>query len=159
MKWVEAENIHLTLLFLGEVNDRDINEVCGAVKTITDEKAPFSISVQSIGCFPNTQRPKVVWIGVGEGQEELTQLHDALEEPLLNLGHYRREARQYTPHITLGRAKGKRPADDLSEVVEKKSEWTAGEVNINEVVVFSSELTSKSPIYTPLYRAALRGSR
>src|SRR5437764_13550010 len=103
VKWVEPENLHVTLLFLGEVDDRDVPAVCRAVADCCHQHDPFTMSVETVGCFGNPRRPRTVWIGVGEGTQKVVALHDALEETLLELGCYRREDRQFTPHIPLGR--------------------------------------------------------
>jgi 2'-5' RNA ligase len=157
LKWVEEENIHLTLLFLGEVEDRELPALCKAVADCCAERDAFPLSVESVGCFPNPRRPRIVWVGVGAGSEEVRALHDALEPPLLELGCYRREDRPYTPHITLGRIKGDRAPDALAASLARQAKWRGGETTVREVCVFSSELTPQGPIYTVLSRAKLRG--
>jgi 2'-5' RNA ligase len=155
-KWVEPENLHVTLLFLGEVVDRDVPALCEAVAEVCAKQAPFGASVESAGCFPNARRPRVVWVGVGAGAAELVALHDALEPPLLALGCYRREERQYTPHVTLGRVKGERsPADQLATALAKQAKWQGGTTEVRELLVLSSELTPQGPVYTVLSRAKL----
>src|SRR4051812_20126249 len=83
VKWVEEANLHLTLLFLGEVRDRELSEICRSVTRSAATLKVFSMEVKGIGCFPNTRRPRIVWAGVGEGAAEAIALHDALETPLL----------------------------------------------------------------------------
>jgi 2'-5' RNA ligase len=157
-KWVEPENLHVTLLFLGEVVDRDVPALCNAVSEVCAKQVAFATSVESAGCFPNPRRPRVVWVGVGEGAPELVALHDALEPPLLALGCYRREERQYTPHITLGRVKGERaPADKLALALARQVKWQGGATEVREILVLSSELTPQGPVYTVLSRAKLLG--
>jgi 2'-5' RNA ligase len=158
VKWVEPDNLHLTLLFLGEVNDRDVPAMCAAVGEVCARFAPFTLTVEGAGCFPNPRRPRVVWVGIGEGTQELVALHDALEGPLLDLGCYRREERQYTPHVTLGRVKSERPTDRLAAALAKLAGWKGGQVAVRELLVLSSELKPEGPIYTVLSRAHLRGS-
>ena len=155
VKWVEPENLHVTLLFLGEVDERELPAVCRAVADCTRPLAPFVMSVEKAGCFPTPRRPRVLWVGVGEGTQPLVALHDALEPPLLDLGCYRREGRQYTPHITLGRVKSDRPTDQLAAALAKQAGWKGGEVTVREVLVMGSELTPKGPVYTVLSRARL----
>lgn len=155
VKWVEVDNLHVTLLFLGEVGDRDVPAVCRAVADCCREHAPFSLSVETVGCFPNARRPRVVWVGIGQGSQELVALHDALEAPLLDLGCYRREDRKYTPHITLGRVKAERPQDTLATSLAKNAGWKGGETNVGEILVMSSKLTPVGPEYTVLSRARL----
>jgi 2'-5' RNA ligase len=155
VKWVEPENLHVTLLFLGEVDERDVPQVCQVVAEAAQQRPSFPLSVETTGCFPNVRRPRVLWVGVGEGKQEVCTLHDALEKPLLELGCYRREERQYTPHITLGRVKSDRPTDRLAAALLKYAGWKGGETTVREVLIMSSELTSKGPIYTVLSRAKL----
>jgi len=158
VKWVEEQNLHLTLLFLGEVVDRDTPALCRAVADCCAQHPPFTLSVETVGCFPNPRRPRVVWAGVGAGHADLCALHDDLESPLLELGCYRREERQYTPHITLGRAQGERPREKIVPALGRQAAWSAGETDVREVCVLSSELRSGGPTYTLLSRARLTSS-
>jgi RNA 2',3'-cyclic 3'-phosphodiesterase len=87
--------------------------------------------------------------------QELVALHDALEPPLLDLGCYRREERQYTPHITLGRVKSDRPDDRLALALAKQAGWRGGNMDVREVLVMSSELRPQGPEYTVLSRGKL----
>jgi RNA 2',3'-cyclic 3'-phosphodiesterase len=158
VKWVEPDNLHLTLLFLGEVDERDLAEVCREVQRVCATLSPFELCVEGVGHFGSWSRVRTVWTGVTTGADELLALHHALEEALLELGCYRREARQFTPHVTLGRVQGDRPTDDLSRAITREQKWTAGETTVSEVRVLSSELLPTGPVYTVLSRAAL-GSR
>jgi 2'-5' RNA ligase len=157
VKWVEVENLHVTLLFLGEVDERELLPVCRAVSVVCGRHDRFTLSVDTVGCFPNPRRPRVVWAGVGLGGPELVALHDSLEPPLQEMGGYRREDRHYTPHITLGRVKSDGSADALTAALTKKANWHGGiEIVVEEVLVMSSQLTSRGPQYTVLSRGKLR---
>jgi 2'-5' RNA ligase len=158
VKWVEPENLHITLLFLGEVDDREVPAVCRAVSTQLEDQPAFSLTVEGVGSFPNARRPRILWIGVGDGTQELCKIHDLLEPPLLALGCYRREERKYTPHLTLGRVKSERPADRLSEAIAKQSGWHGGQTGVKEIQVMSSTLGPKGPEYAVLSRARLAAS-
>jgi 2'-5' RNA ligase len=157
VKWVEPENLHVTLLFLGEVGDRDLPGVCRVVAERAAGRAPFAMSVETAGCFPNPRRPRVLWAGIGAGTQELVTLHDALEPPLMELGCYRREERQYTPHITLGRVRSERPSDKLAGALARHAGWQAGGMQVREVLVMGSELTPRGPVYTVMGRGKLQG--
>jgi RNA 2',3'-cyclic 3'-phosphodiesterase len=159
VKWVEEENLHLTLLFLGEVDERELMPICRAAQDAVANLPPFTLAVQGVGCFPNPRRPRTLWIGVGAGAQEATAVHDAIEQPLLALGCYRREERRYTPHITLGRVKSDRPADALALALQKHADWVAGESRVHEVAILSSQLTRNGPLYTVLGRAALAAGK
>ena len=157
VKWVEPENLHVTMLFLGEVDAREVLDVCRSVQNAAEAIPPFEIEVTGLGGFPNLRRPRTLWIGVGEGAAEMVGLHDALEGPLLELGCYRREERRFTPHITLGRVKSEQTGPDLVTALLKLPDWRAGEVRATEVHVLSSELTPKGPVYSVLSRVSLSG--
>jgi 2'-5' RNA ligase len=156
VKWVEAENLHVTLLFLGEVDDREVADVCRAVALVAGRHESFSLSVAGVGCFPNPRRPRVVWAGIGEGTEELVAIHDALEPPLMELGCYRREERQYTPHLTLGRVQGEQQTESLAAALARKADWQAGSLEVRELLIFSSQLMREGPVYSILGRGKLR---
>jgi 2'-5' RNA ligase len=155
VKWVEPENLHVTLLFLGEVGERDLPAVCKAVADVAQQTLAFPLSVERASCFGSPRRPRTLWAGVGEGTQAVCALHDALEGPLLDLGCYRREERQYTPHITLGRVRSDRPTDKLAAALAKNAGWQGGETLVREVLVMGSELTPEGPVYTVLSRGKL----
>src|SRR4051812_9287408 len=78
VNWVVPDNIHLTLLFLGEVDERAVIDVCRAVAAVAADLSPFALSVHGVGCFPNPRRPRVLWAGVEEGRQAVLDLHDRL---------------------------------------------------------------------------------
>ena len=88
---------------------------------------------------PNPRRPRILWVGIGDGTQEVCALHDALEPPLLDLGCYRREDRQYSPHITLGRVKSDRPTQQLSAELAKQAGWKGGEKDDEESCASGNE--------------------
>jgi RNA 2',3'-cyclic 3'-phosphodiesterase len=154
IKWVEEENLHVTLLFLGEVDEREIIKVCRLAQEAMTLIPSFTMTLQEFGCFPHARRPRVLWVGVGEGKEELVRIYEALATPLSELG-YRREDRPYSPHITLGRTKSDGPVIALGQALEKFAAWEGGTMPVKEVVLMSSELTRDGPLYTVLGRAIL----
>jgi 2'-5' RNA ligase len=158
VKWVSAENLHVTLLFLGEVDQREVPAVCRAVAEVCKNQTPFTLGVEGVSCFGNPRHPRTLWVGAGAGAEELCTLHDTLEPPLLDLGCYRREARKFTPHITVGRVTTERPSDALAAALAKQARWQAGQAPVREILILSSELTRDGPMYTVLSRAKLLGT-
>jgi 2'-5' RNA ligase len=154
VKWVEPENLHVSLLFLGEVNDREIADVCRIVAETAHQHSSFMMRVESAGCFPHPRRPRVLWAGVGAGKQELCAIHDSLEIALLDLG-FRREDRKYSPHITLGRVKSDHSTDSLAAALAQQAGWKGGEIPVSEVLVMGSKLTPQGPEYSVLSRAKL----
>jgi RNA 2',3'-cyclic 3'-phosphodiesterase len=157
VKWASAESMHVTLLFLGDVDDRELHAVCKAVKEVASGEPPFPLRVSGVGAFPNARRPKIVWAGVTDGADELQRLYAALEAKMLELGCYRKEERGYTPHLTLGRVKGDADGFALAVELPKRMAWDGGRTAVDEVLVFSSELGRDGPVYTVIGRAALGG--
>src|SRR5580658_5626768 len=73
VKWVSPESLHITLLFLGEVDDRSLHSVCKAVKEVAASEPPFPLRACGVGAFPTTRRPKIAWVGIEQGMKELCQ--------------------------------------------------------------------------------------
>jgi 2'-5' RNA ligase len=157
VKWGAPETMHVTLLFLGEVDDRELHAVCRAVKEVAAGEPPFALRVAGVGAFPTPRRPKIVWAGITEGAEPLRRLYSALEGRMLELGCYRKEERGYTPHLTLGRAKSDADSAALAAEIPKRAAWDGGRTTADEVLVFGSELTRDGPVYTVIGRAPLSG--
>lgn len=155
VKWVEPENLHVTLLFLGELDDRDLLTVCRTLSSAARREPPFPLRVSGVGAFPTPRRPKVIWAGITDGADSLVRLHTAIETPLLDIGAYRREERAFTPHLTLGRVKGEENSNLIAAELPKRLSWDGGQTMIDELLVFTSELRRNGPEYTVVARAAL----
>jgi 2'-5' RNA ligase len=157
VKWVDADAMHITLLFLGEVDDRDLLTVCRAVQSAAAREAPFALRVSGVGAFPTLRRPKVVWGGITDGADPLRRLYGRLEAKLQDAGLYRREEKGYTPHLTLGRMKSEADGLALAPELAKHLAWDGGRTMIGEVLVFSSEQRRGGPEYAVLARSELSG--
>ncbi len=152
VRWVTPDTMHLTLLFLGDVEDRDLARVCKAVAAGCEGHPAFTLEVEGVGCFPNPTRPRTVWAGVGDGADELKALQASIDAALVETGLYRSEEKPFTPHITLGRFKH---GADISAEVAKHAEWAAGGCAVAEVLIMSSDLRAEGPEYVLLGRVAL----
>lgn len=157
LKWVAADAMHVTLVFLGEIDERDIIPVCRAVERIARGEAPFALHVAGVGAFPTARRPKVVWGGITEGTDPLRRLHASLEAAMLDLKLYAKEERGYNPHLTLGRVRSDKDGQMLAPDLPALNSWEGGTTLVNEVLVFSSELGKEGPEYAVLARAVLAG--
>jgi len=155
--WVAPHNMHLTVKFLGEVATEKIPQVGEAVAKAAVETKPFELEIRGVGAFPNVSRPRTLWLGLGAGEEELAALAKRVDLALRKLG-FEREARMFHGHLTLGRVRRPTPAlAALSGLIQAKTDFTAGRTPINEVVVFSSQLSPSGPTYEALSRAPLAG--
>ncbi|MEN6451611.1 MAG: RNA 2',3'-cyclic phosphodiesterase [Thermoguttaceae bacterium] len=157
VKWVEPHNLHLTVKFLGEVHDRDILDVCRAVKRGTAGLEPFPLELRGAGAFPAAARPRTVWLGAGEGADQMVVLHDRIEANLAELG-YREEHRRFQTHLTLGRVRGAGASIvDLGRLIQQQADFAAGQMTVDKVTIFSSTLTREGPIYDVVGTATLGG--
>ncbi len=157
VKWVDPENLHLTLKFLGDVDLLEIPKLCEAVADAVVDLPPFEIEARGAGAFPDLHHPRTVWLGMGRGTEEMVELHDAVERSLATLG-FRREQRRFRPHLTLGRVRGGGPGIvELAESLAEQADFAGGVSSVEEAVVFSSELGRNGPAYEVLATAPLNG--
>lgn len=155
VKWVDAGSLHLTLNFLGDVDERQIPEVCAAIQVAAQSVDPFELVCAGVGAFPDAQRPRTLWIGTDEGTAEVSALQYSTETGLDEIG-FPKEKRKYKPHLTIGRIRrGRGSVRRLSEMLKETGGFDAGKTIINEVIVFSSELQPSGPVYHPLARCPL----
>jgi 2'-5' RNA ligase len=154
-RWVAPQNLHLTLVFLGEIANEQISAVCAAVNRATAEAAEYELTLMGVSAFPNLDRPRTVWIGCREGAAETTALHDTIETQLVPLG-CRREQRAFVPHLTIARATKHGPAArGLRATFARLADWHGGTTRVREVQVLGSELSREGPTYTILGRCRL----
>jgi len=157
VKWVEPENLHVTVKFLGEVDSRQLHQICRAVEAAVASQPPFDLEVRRAGAFPNARRPRTLWLGAGRGGEELAAVAREVDKQLQRLG-YPRESRRFHAHLTLGRVRqGGAASGRLAELLAEQAEFQAGTSRVAEAVVFSSQLSRGGPVYEPLGRARLGG--
>jgi len=102
IRWVRTENIHLTLKFLGDVEEIKINEIANAVAETVKGHSPITLQAKGIGVFPGIKRPRVLWVGLAGQLEALVRLQQTLDENLMALG-FSREERTFKGHLTMGR--------------------------------------------------------
>ena len=148
VKWVWPDVMHLTLKFLGEVDDGALTDVCKAVENIANKHNRFDLDVETLGCFGG-RSARVVWAGTGEGSEQLGRLAEDIDNELGEAG-FAKETRRFTGHLTLCRIKNVRDGYELAGAVEGFGPFRAGTVSIGAVTVYQSELTREGPNYTAL---------
>ena len=152
--WVPPDRMHLTIRFIGEVDD----DKAALVREALAPPFPlssFSLTLCGVGTFPRGGTPRVVWIGVTEGREALLAIERAVSARLQSLG-IPEEDRAFSPHLTLGRVRepGRLKAPRL---VDGLTERTVGSVRVDAITLFHSKLSPKGPTYTPLLRSVLGG--
>ncbi|WP_119073019.1 RNA 2',3'-cyclic phosphodiesterase [Aggregatilinea lenta] len=157
VRWVAPGSIHLTLKFLGDVPVAQLDDIRAALDHAARGHGPFELSIGSLGCFPNTARPRVIWIGLERNPSALGALRDAVEAQIAPLG-YPTEDRPFSPHLTLGRIRQEAPRNSAAAMgklidatpTSTRDTWTVGRVSL-----MRSELAPGGPIYTEIGSAAL----
>jgi RNA 2',3'-cyclic 3'-phosphodiesterase len=143
MTYVEPENIHITIKFLGDVDDRLLPRVMEAVKKIPFR--PFPVSVGNV-TVNNPKRPFTVWCTIGDAKKS-GELFRLIEDALVPLG-FEKESRRFTPHATLARIKD--PDPDLFTVPGALREKTYGDCVVSGLKLKKSTLTPRGPVYEDL---------
>ncbi len=158
VRWVQPHKTHVTIKFLGDVEETEIYQVCRATAQAVEEAAPFQVYCRGLGAFPGLERPRTIWLGVDDPEGQLERLQKSVQRALYQL-RFPKEQRRFHPHITLGRSRyGRRDAEGLVAYLHQHADLEGGPIDVNELVIFSSELTSDGPVYTVLGRAPLTGS-
>jgi len=148
VKWVSEENLHITMKFLGYVEEDRLDAVCRAVESAVAGMSVFDVALSGVEAFPNPRRPSVIWVGVASGGEELAALAERIESALERIG-FARDDRPFSPHVTVGRVKS--PAlgmEKLREAMDRFKESPAGSFGAEGVTVMRSDLRPTGPIYT-----------
>ena len=155
VRTVKSFQLHLTLKFLGEIPESRISTIKKEIQTINIP--PFEISLQEMGCFPNLNYIRVVWIGIKDGSNNLKQLADMIEEKLNPLG-FPREKRGFSPHLTLARVKKLSNSDkrQLTTIIQDLKEVPFGIQLIKEFILKKSTLTPQGPIYEDLIAVSMK---
>jgi 2'-5' RNA ligase len=155
VKWVKLGSIHLTLKFLGNIEEGQIKEIGEKMRESARTISPFSIDVTRMGVFPNIRNPRVIWIGLEETGGRLSALQKGIEENLQLLG-FEKEQRDFSPHLTIGRVKSSKGKSRLIEILErKKDESFHQSISVREVRLMKSDLKPTGPVYTVLETIAL----
>lgn len=151
LKLVEPENVHLTLKFLGDTDEKIVDEIAGVMEKSVNDVPPFRIKFSGVGVFPSMDYMRVVWIGV-ENAEKLGIISERLENDLSNLG-FKREKRKFSPHVTIGRVKSTRNKGVLQNFLNENTEKDFGELDVKSIRLKKSVLTSKGLEYSTVKEA------
>jgi len=155
VKWVEPENLHITLKFLGEVSENKLPDVIEKARLAVSEISNFRMHLSGLGSFPNLKSPRVVWVGTSEGKDELKKLNEKIEENLSNLG-FAREKREFSAHLTIGRVRSLRGKGKLVKKIEELGNTDVGEFSVDKVLVMESQLSPKGPTYRIIEKIDLK---
>jgi 2'-5' RNA ligase len=149
-RWVREENIHLTIVFLGSIEESAVEELKESVGQVVKQYTSFTASLSKLGIFPNWRKPRVLWIGLEGNIAGLSRLRDELQEALAVFG-IRQETRPFRAHLTLGRFKNRLDdAAELREILERYQDIPSAPCPLDELVLFKSDLKPSGPVYTKM---------
>lgn len=144
IKYVNMENMHLTLKFFGNIDLNMVDKISSSVKEVINEYKPFKINIKGSGAFPNTKRIKVIWLGLEENQT-LIRLQEDLDNKFNKLGF--NLERNYKSHLTIGRMKNGKNKNLIQEKIKEYEGYNIGSMIVKKITLKKSTLTPKGPIY------------
>ena len=147
VSWVKPENLHFTLKFLGEVPELRLPALQETFRSSVAGIDRFTLSLAGLGTFPPRGRPRVVWVGVAQGVEEMRRLQGRIDDTLLPLG-FGREARPFQPHLTLGRVRDVGRLDALLTYLRGAEIGQVGQMQVRCVDLMRSKLHPAGAVYT-----------
>jgi len=156
VRWVKADNIHLTILFLGSVDEDTIGDIGERVNLVVKGFSAFRIRLDAVGVFPHWRRPRVIWIGLNGDIGGLSNLRNELQEELKVLG-FMPEKRPFRAHLTLGRFKGPIDRDEnMKWIIDRYRDINSDLYQLNELILYKSDLNPDGPVYTKMATWPLR---
>ncbi len=151
VSWTKPENLHLTLKFLGEIEERLVSQITQACVEAAESFTSFALSLNTAGAFPNARQPRVLWVGLSDGVEETRRVQASLDERLAAIG-FEREARAFQPHLTIGRVKSPKGTEALLARADAYR-LPALSFVAREIVFMHSQLDPAGARYTLLAQA------
>jgi RNA 2',3'-cyclic 3'-phosphodiesterase len=154
LRWVRAESVHVTLAFLGEVDSARVPDIVGALESVARAATPVSVGIRGGGSFGSPRAPRILWLGLTGDVDALLALQQRTSQALAALG-FPPEARRFSPHLTVARARAPGGDPALALAQEQARTATSDVEPIGEIVLFRSEPGSGGPRYSALARIPL----
>ncbi len=156
VSWTPVRNLHLTLKFLGEIPSDRVDELAGLMAEAARDIPPFDFHIEGAGGFPTLRTPRVLWIGILEPLELVRKLHENMENALSGAG-FSRDERQFHPHVTVGRVKGRVAPDWGERYAFAVSGMTIGSVTATSYRLYESRLSPSGANYSVLREVPFGG--
>ena len=154
ISWSKVDNLHLTLQFLGYVEEPAVAKISEALQQVAGQFASFGMAVRGAGAFPSGNRPRVLWVGCEDAEGKLRSLAKAVQAAMQPLG-FAPEHREFSAHLTLGRIKIQRPDAALTRALDSLKDSDFGAMRVEAIHLFESQLHPDGSIYTKLSSHAL----
>lgn len=154
VKWVDSGNIHLTLKFLGETDEKKVDNIIEGIKRVGVGHKTVKSRLEGLGGFPNLRKPRIIWAGLSEGVDILAKIAADIENEMEKL-NFEKENRPFKSHLTLGRVKDTFGLAELTRAIENYK-GRPEDFILDKIVLFKSTLTPRGPIYERLFELELR---
>lgn len=149
ISWTKIDNLHITLQFLGYIDEALIDKIKAGLQSSAAQHQPFDLSVHGAGAFPNEDRARVVWIGCDDAGGQLKALAQSVQTAMQPLG-FEPEHREFSAHLTLGRIKIPRPDVALTRAIDSLKNTAFGTLPVKAIHLFESQLHPNGSIYSKL---------
>jgi len=156
VSWTKIDNVHLTLQFLGHVEEATVPKISEALEAVAAQHAAFDIQVRAAGAFPNEKSPRVLWVGCEDGDGKLKALAHAVQSDMQQFG-FEPEHREFSAHLTLGRVKFPKPDAALTKALDSIKNQVFGAMRVEAIHLFESRLHPEGSIYSKLSSHELKG--
>ena len=156
VKWVPVENVHITLKFLGNIEETRVNGIKEVMQSLACRTKPFTLKAKGTGCFPSIKKIRVVWAGLAGELDKLVFFQRELENNLQKVG-FPKEDRTFKPHLTLGRMKSPRNDASLARAIVDNASFESDEFTVDHVTLYKSILKPSGAKYEVLVKMPLEG--
>jgi len=154
VRWVDSENIHVTLKFLGNIDAIMLPALIKYIDNVMSCFSPFKIQIGNVGAFPTVKKPRILFVGVGDKENNLLKIFEQLEKGIEEYG-IKRETKNYVGHITIGRTKSQKNLRKIMDTLQSDSDHFFGQEKVHHISLIQSELTPDGPIYATIKKFQL----
>ena len=146
VRWEQIDKLHITMKFLGDTLDHQVPSIVTALESLATNVPAFRVTYSGVGCFPNKREPRIVWVGVDEGDAVLVPLAESIDALMTTFG-FEKEQKRFHPHFTIGRVKSQHNMRDLLRTMESIT-FVSHPTTISELALVKSELKSSGSVHT-----------
>lgn len=154
-RWMQPAQLHVTLKFFGEVATERTPDIAGAMERSVQRVSSFVLQARTLGCFPNALCPRVLWMGLDDPEQRLSQLAQRLQDECARVG-FAPEERSFRPHLTLARSQQARSDTQLRTLLQTYQDHVWGEFYVMQILLVQSHLTPGGAVYSSLHMATLQ---
>ncbi len=154
IKWVNPENIHLTLKFLGDIKEESTEQITTTMEKISSHYNSFNVEIKGLGLFPNMRSPRVLWAGINN-TDILEPFQNEIDHGMEPIG-FKRESRKFSPHLTLGRFKVLSGKKEIQQAVQHHENDSFGVVHVRSLLLMKSELHPEGAKHTKIREISLK---